>query len=237
MAKETTSRNATYLSINKDGYLYQKSNTPKEGWDEITLDSGAKTYHKTYTSTDDGFIDFLSIDKRDFATGEVEIVSISVKSGEETDKISFQLFKNNGGLSDYAKGLALVLPNLEYARQLNVSPSRKRNDKGYLNRFLFINYVDGNEPKYPEFAHKFKTKNNQEGDIPSAEKESKMGKDTWNFEKQDEFLYKVLLDEIARFKQFKESSKSDTPQVEVTTSVKKEKVVAASTEEEDDLPF
>ena len=170
----------------------------------------------------------------------VKLVSIAIKSENGVDKFSFPLKKTNGGLSDYAKGLAVILPNLDFSRPLSISPSRKKNDKGYLSRFLFFNYADGAEPKHPEFAHRY----GKDGDIPMGEQVEKMGNKVWNFDKQDTYLYNILEAQLERFKEFRQENKIEvesTPKPHTkATSVPQAAVseeAASQEEESDDLPF
>lgn len=239
MAKEATSGgNKTFLNINKDGYFYIKSNEPKEGYEEITLKEGGKTYHKLFKETDDGVVDYIAIEERNFPSGKVKLVSIAIDSGDGIDKVSFQLFKNKGGLSDYAKGLAVVLPNLDYNRKVNIAASKKRNDRDFLNQFLFFNYIDGEEPKYPSPAHRY----GKEGDIPSGVKTEVMGAVKWDFSAQDDYLYKILESEIERFKVIKGEKVAEAPKVkeaveEPTKNPEPATASVATDEEPDDLPF
>lgn len=240
MAKEAgQGGNMTFLAINKDGYFYKKVEEGEEGSVEVKLKDGGSVYHKLYKETDDGYIDYMSIEEKEFKSGKVKLLSLSVKSENGIDKISMPLKNSRGGLNEYAKGLALILPNLDFSRLVNISASKKKNDKGFINKFLYINYVDGQEPKYPEFAHKY----GAEGDIPKGVKVTKMGEETWDFSAQDEFLLEILTTEMARFKAFRTSNPVKSVSEDKPAEPKSSNTSASSRpepvheDEEDELPF
>lgn len=229
MAKERANQNTNYLQVNKDGLLYIASKTPKEGYKEVELKDGRKTYHKTFTATEDGLIDYIGITEKEFTTGvKTKVFAIVIKGKEESDMVQFRLHTEKGNLNGYVKSLASVLPNVDFSRELYIAPSTKRNDRGYVNPSLFINYV-GTEKEFVQFAHKA----GKDGDIPAAKEVVKMGQKTYDFTEQDEYLYNILLKEIERFKAFKGTS---TPEPKKTEPVENP-IENNPLEEDDDLPF
>lgn len=229
MAKERANQKTNYLSINKDGYLYISSKVPQEGYKKIELKDGRIFYHKTFTSTEDGFIDYLGIVEKDLSEGgkKKELV-IVVKGKSEADMIQIPLYTTKGNLNGYVKSLASTLPNLDFSREVYFAPSTKLNDRGYVNQSLYINYV-GTEKEFVQFAHKA----GKDGDIPAAKEVTKMGQKAYDFTEQDEYLYNILLKEIERFKAFKGTS---TPEPKKTEPVENP-IENNPTEEDDDLPF
>lgn len=239
MAKEFKSKSRTYLRINKDGLLYVKSKEPREGYEEVVLKNGASVYHKTFGSTDDGYISYIGISEKEFPTGKVKLLEIAIEGDEGSDQVTFDLFKQNGNLTDYVKNIATLLPNIDFSRKINLVPSRKKKD-GYVIRNVFFNYPDAKSgDDFVKFAHKY----GENGDIPSAEPVTSVdGNVKYDFTKQDTFLYNVLQKEIERFKNFK--GVNSTPNTDVPSNlppkVKTQLTATAPNLENtnhDDLPF
>lgn len=245
MAKEfTNNKPINYLRINKDGLLYIKSDEPKEGYEEVKLQNGNSTFHKTFSATEDGKLSYIGITEKEFKSGKVKLLELVIEGETMSDKLSFELFKQNGGLSSYVKNIATLLPNLDFSERINIVPSRKKNDRGYAEGNLFINYSDRQgEDSYVKFAHMY----GEKGDIPSGIKVTAVdGSERYDFKDQDTYLYKILLEQIERFKTFKgvntanentpkpsAPAKSTTPSTPVEATSK----IEASGEEHDDLPF
>lgn len=237
MAKEFNNSPRTYLRVNKDGLLYVKSNEPKEGYEEIELKNGNKSYHKTFGSTDDGLLTYIGISEKEFPSGKVKLLEVAIEGKNGVDQITFNLFKQNGNLDDYAKNLATLLPNLDFSERINIVPSRKKNDRGYAQRNVFINYPDKDgDSNFVSFAHKY----GKDGDIPMAEKVTGVdGSIKYDFTKQDSFLYKILNAQIERFKEFK--GVNSTPKQETNTETPQgngqPQAPDLGAENSDDLPF
>ena len=245
MAREFTNSNKTnYLKINQEGLLYLSSKEEKEGYKPVKLKNDRVVYHKTFASTDDGFLDFLGITEKEFEGKKIKQLVLSIKGETENDNISVDLFKSTGALEDYVKNLATLLPNLDFSKSINIVPSRKKNDRGYADRAFFINYTgEQGDGSFVKFAHKF----GKDGDIPAAEKKTKVdGTTYYDFTEQDAYLYKILTAEIERFKAFKGISKptqGEAAQEPVSKpSYQQEEPAQNPTanmkeEEHDDLPF
>lgn len=227
MARKNTSNPVNYLRINKNGVLYKKADSQTPGAVRVELKDGSTTYHDLFTGgTEVGLITYLGIVEKDYSSGKVKEISISIKGQEETDCIQIPLYTQRGGLSGYAKNLACVLPNVDFSKVLSLKPSTKTNDRGYPYANIFFNYEDKTSV---QLAHKY----GADGDIPPAEEVEKFGQKAYDFTKQDEYLHKILISQIDRFK--------------ATVSPVKEPVVQGHVEDSgipvdadtnlDDLPF
>lgn len=238
-----------YLKINREGFLYLSSKEPKEGWKKVETEDGKVFYHKLFHGTDEGHLDFIAIKEVEFSTGKVKYLTFSINAGDYIDNISVPLFKQNGALNDYVKNLATLLPNLDFSKKISITPSKKKNDAGFVDNSFFINY---NEKEFVKFFHKY----GKDGDIPPAEKVAGVGGDKYDFTKQDIFLFDSLKEQIERFKNFKGSATppSDSTQSAPSTPSNNTPANTPSTsgslatnavapqtdfaeEEHDDLPF
>ncbi|MDC7250720.1 MAG: hypothetical protein PQJ49_12455 [Sphaerochaetaceae bacterium] len=247
MAKEFNGNdNLTFLRINRDGLLYRGVNQHEKSLSEQELkDKGFKpvklkddrvVYHKTFSSTEDGYLSYLAIKEKEFKDGKVKYLELIIQGQDASDMISFPLFKPNGTLSDYIKNLATLLPNLDFSKRINIVPSRKKNDRGYVEQNVFINYPDEQgDANFVKFAHLY----GENGDIPPAEKvEGLDDKPKYDFTKQDTFLYKILKEQIERFKEFKGTN--STPEDTNTNSNSENQNgadEALNDDDHDDLPF
>ena len=208
MAREFGPRkNYTFLRINQDGDLYESAKELKEGFKEITGTNGKVFYQKTYKSTDYGKVNFLSIEEKDFPTGKVKYVEMSILSedGESVDVVQLPLVNTKGGMTDEVKKLTAVLPTIDFARTIIVSSNNQKNDRGYIDKLLYFRYKaeEGDEKDIPL---KFSLKFGESGNIPMFEIEEDAlatGGKSYNYKAQDKFLSQVLLEEIKRFAAFK----------------------------------
>lgn len=250
MAKRRNTQPVNYLSINKDGYLYKKSDETayneakannQDFIQKVTLKDGRVVYHEIFDGgTDDGYLDYLGIKEVEYSDGKQKQLVMVVKGDQESDMIMLPLFRSNGALNLYAKHIACILPNMDYSKRINIVPSTKKNDKGYTIQNVFINYVDEKD-SFVQLAHKYGDK----GDIPSSEIVKAVdGTEKRDFTKQDNYLYNILVEEIKRFKEFKGANTTPSnPTPVVTTTTVEEPVSSKVLEpipvpvEEDDLPF
>lgn len=245
MAREFSNSNPiNYLKINIEGLLYLGSKVEKEGYKPVKLQNDRIVYHKTFASTDDGYLDYLGITEKEFDGKKIKQLVLTIKGEKESDSISVDLFKSNGAMEDYVKNLATLLPNLDFSKSINIVPSRKKNDRGYVDRAFFINYTgEQGDGSFVKFAHKF----GKEGNIPPAEKKTKVdGTVSYDFTEQDTYLYNILTAEIERFKAFKgvnsnqAKPKVEEPQQEnipLTSAPSANPTDSMKEEEHDDLPF
>lgn len=246
MAKEFNNSPRTYLRVNKDGLLYigltaqQKTLTEPEklalGFSRVELKDGKHTYHKTFGSTDDGLLSYIGINEKEFGGSKVKLLELAIEGESGVDQITFNLFKQNGNMDDYAKNLATLLPNLDFSEKINIVPSRKKNDRGYAQRNVFINYPNKEgDANFVTFAHKY----GKDGDIPMADPTTAVdGSIKYDFTKQDTYLFNILNTQIERFKAFKgvNSTPNDTTQPE-TASQPQQSAPDLQAENHDDLPF
>jgi len=237
MARKTDGGGSiTYLKINGNGVLYETSKVPKEGFIEVSYqDKKTKeekvTYHCLYNAgTDEGKISYLDIRETPYGKN----LNISVKSENGIDAIQVPLFTAKKRLSPYAKNLACLLPNLDFNKVVSLVPSTKKDQNGYTDKAIFINYVEGDKG-FVKFAHKF----GDNGDIPKAVKTTAVdGTVEYDFKEQDTFLYNVLAKEVQRFKDFQNSNNSNgsTPDTNVPAETK-DVAPQIENDSQDDLPF
>lgn len=209
MAKEFgTGKNFTFLRLNSKGELYQSSKEPKEGFTEITLDDGQKTYQKSYKSTDYGKVIFLGINEKNFPKGKVQYVEMSIQSDEDAksvDVIQLPLRNQKGGLNDEVKKLIAILPSLDYSKSIIVSSNREKNPRGYVDKVLYFRYQSENTEE-KDAPIKFSLKFGEKGNVPMfivEEDPINPSQKSLNYKAQDTFLSKVLMYELKRFEDFK----------------------------------
>lgn len=237
MAQRNDSQNVNYLSVNKDGLLYKKVNEDaynkckEKGGNyvqKITLDDGRVVFHETFSKTEEGYLSFLGIVEKEFKDGKVKYLVISVKGEEETDSISFPLFKTNGSLNDYVKHTANMVENWEFEKKISISPTTKKNDAGYVNKFFYVNYVGEDDFVRTKYSYK-------DDEIPKIEKTENIdGSTKYDTTKQDKFFYDILVKGINSFKEFKETNELNTESEQVEEEVEYNNNLQT---EEDDLPF
>lgn len=243
MAKEPKSANVTYFRVDSDGYIYLRSATPQEGYKEyFNRDGVSLGYKKIFSATDDGYISFLGVRTAEFDTGKVEYVSVSIKNGDSVESVQFPLVTQKGGLSNYAKALAQVLPNIKFEDKYSLSFDKRKDEAGYTIKNIYFNQSDVKDTPAVPIFHKYKNKTGDNGgDIPNMEQTTGLGgKVNWDTSKQDNFLYASLMEQIERFKAFSESTQSNTSQPK--DEAPKANVTEGNTnvfanDEDDDLPF
>ena len=254
MAREATFKNTTYLRVGADGNFYTGSKEPKEGYTEYTSSKGNVSYRKSFSGTEFGKMTQLGIEEKVFDTGKVKYLTFSVENEDAKDIIQLPLKTQGGGLTDEVKKFIAILPGIDFSKDLTVSSNKKRNERGYVDRVLFINYVtDG---KVDEQGLKFSLKFGENGDIPMFTKKQGIDGVIYDFVEQDTYLYNKLIEQLERFNKEKVRVGTSTPNESVVTeeatpeTVKdtsvKEKASKADTkntepktevDEDDDLPF
>lgn len=244
MAKEFNGNgNLTFLRVNRDGLLYRGASEQEKSLSEdelkakgfvpVKLKDGRTVWHKTFSGTEDGYLTYIAIKEKEFKDGKVKQLELIIQGEEGSDMITFPLFKTNGTLNDYVKNLATLLPNLDFSKRINIVPSRKKNDRGYVQQNVFINYPDeSGDGNFVSFAHKY----GKDGDIPPAEKVQGIDGEKYDFTKQDTYLYNILNEQIERFKEYKGTT--STPEEQSSQS---EPVTSQADNnlgsDDDDLPF
>jgi hypothetical protein len=212
MAKEFgTGKEFTFLRLNSKGELYIGSKDPKEGYVEVPLNDGKVTYQKAFRSTDYGKVIFLGINEKNFDSGKVKYVEISIQSDDRenaVDVVQLPLRNSKNGLTDEVKKLIAILPSLDYSKPIIISSNREKNQRGYVDKVLYFRYKaeEGQEKDTPI---KFSLKFGEKGNVPMfllEEDPIEAGKKTLNYKDQDAFLSKVLLYELKRYADFKEGN-------------------------------
>lgn len=260
MARETVSKQTTFLRVGSDGYLYTGSKEPREGFTEYVSKQGNVSYRKTFIGTDFGKMTQLGIEEKTFDSGKVKYLSITVENEKTRDVIQLPLLTQKGGLSDVVRKFIAVLPGIDFSRDLTISSNRKKNERGYTDRFLFVNYV--NDGEVEKGGLKYSLKFGPEGDVPPMEKKDGVTGVVWDTTNQDNYLYKKLLEQLERFAKERptvgfaattsETSAETTPETknspepkEKATSDKKKVATDGEAkinnqedeDDEDDLPF
>lgn len=206
MAREAgLGKKTTYLSINAAGEMVSTSKEPREGYEETTNKNGDVYYKKVFAGTDFGHISGLGIIEKEFERGKVKYLHITIENEDARDVLQLPLERQSGDLTDIVRKAIAVLPNVDFSKELTIASNRKRNERGYVDQALFFNYVeDGQISKDGlKFALRFGT----EGDVPMPDKKkSRDGSIKYDFTEQDDYLYNKLLEELERFKEFKNSN-------------------------------
>lgn len=245
MAREATNKPTTYLRINAEGQLYSGSSEPRDGHVEYVSKQGNVSYRKTYAGTDYGKISRLGVVEKDFPSGKVKYVEITVENDESRDVIQLPLKNMKGGLTDEVKKFIALLPGIDFSRDLTISSNRKKNERGYVEKVLFINYV--NDGVQEKDGVKFSLKFGKEGTVPQFETSEGIDGIVYDFTKQDKFLFDVLIKELERFntEKNKEAAAPSTPKETTEKPVEKAKATKPADnaspkveeDEDDELPF
>lgn len=240
MAKEIIFKKTTYLRVNGNGQLYNSVSEPKEGYTEFISSQGNISYRKLFSGTEDGKLTGLSIDEKDFATGKVKYLSLTIENKDAKDVVQIPLKTQKGGLMDLVKTIAVLLPNVDFSRDLTLS-FRSTPNGDYKDRTIFINYVNNGvrEQEGVKFAHKF----GKEGDIPMPTQKQGIDGIVYDFTEQDTYLYNILISQLERFLTEKKSrvntsTESTTPEpAQNETPATQSGDTDGGRSEEDDLPF
>lgn len=245
MARERTQfKQTTYLSVNAQGELYSTSKEPREGFELVELEDGNKFYKKVFEGTDFGFITGLGIIEKSFQKGKAKYLQFTVENEEAKDIVQLQLFNQAGEITDIVRRFIALLPGIDFSKELTISSNRRKNDRGYVDRCLFVNYIVDN--KIDSKGLKFSLKFGEGGDVPMFEKKvARDGSVKYDYTVQDDFLYDKLIEELERFQEFKKSvvtegsTKQETKDREVSKSPVEPVIDNSSNgnNEEDDLPF
>lgn len=191
------------LKIKNNGFFYETSKTPKDGFEKIETKTGVIVYHKYYPNVS-GRLRGIYLDKKDWG----EIITISLDDVQDpTLRISIDLpvFSYGERIDDYAKSLIQSLENLKVGEFYSFGLNRTKTDnKGYLYKTI---YIRDSANELVKWAFELK-------DVPKAvSNTSKVtGKTTWDFSDQDAFYYH----ELKRVIGSKNSLAAATPEVEST---------------------
>ena len=257
MARERSAgKPTTYLGINSEGNLYSSFREEKEGYEKfVSKSTGAVSYRKTFTGTEYGKITDLGVIEKTFESGKAKYLHITVEgeSGRDVIQLPFKTIK--GGLSDIVKKFIAVLPGVDFKRDLTITSNTKKNDRGYVDRVLFVTYVTNGEQE--DKALGFTLKFGKDGDIPGFEKVEGLDGIEYDYKAQDLYLYNKLIDQLERFEAEKVSvstssietgEKAAEPITAKQGSIKGDKAVEPKLaneptpntrpdQDDDDLPF
>jgi len=203
MPKKMNKTKTTFLSIDRNGIFFTRSDKDNPNSVEVKNKEGQVSYRELFDGgTIDGYISGLTIKDVKFSDGTVRYLYIAVTNGLETDLVQLQLFYN-GKMNVYVKNLTSVLPNLDFSKQVNLVPSTSKNNSNYVNRSIYINYVNPDDDvNFVPLAHYY----GDDGDIPNPVKTEKLGEEYWDFQEQDEYMYNILNEEIKRFNEYRKTT-------------------------------
>lgn len=222
----------TWLSINADGYFTSKANENDKGAQEYTNDKGEKYWRKLYTRTDEGFLTGVWIQEADFG----KRLKIAIESEFGKDIIDLPLFNQNKQLNGHVRSFANLINKIPLDKKISISPTRKKNDKGYTYKSFYIDcegeLIKSEVPfnELPEFKLV----------------EGVGGTKTWDTTEHDKFLYLLLEKGMKAIKlKGEQSIASDAPSESLFTSRPGESNELENTgknfydegSEMDDLPF
>lgn len=209
----------TYLNINKDGMFYSKSTEDDSDATKVVTDKGDTLYHVLYIKTDEGYITNIQItDDRGFG----KQFQISLESEDCIDIISVPLLQTNGQLNNYVRSFTQILPNIDFSKTYTISPNRKKNDRGYVYKNLYVNH-----------NNTFVKNAIEKEDLPDiVVKEKVGGGKSYDTTDMDNFLFKKLEGQIKRLQDFLDSSKPELMEESTHGSAEKD-----SYDLPDDLPF
>lgn len=250
MAEVATGSGSTtlYLQINSNGRLYHKASAEEEqtfkdrkeensnyngsdiGVAEIfNSKTGVTYYHKQYSRTAFGKVVWIDIHNAKFDGREIPMFRVAIKPEEGgRECVSAPLYNSTGtGLNQIVKGIITLLPNLDVTADYAIAASRKEYTRAdgtpNYNISVFFNFEnESGEQDFIRSAISYRSETNPDGEIPPAEKVKKLGKESWDFSKQDEYLLEVLNEQIARIKSeletlYPNSGGQGASQAQVTT--------------------
>src|SRR5690606_40674217 len=147
--------------------------------------------------------------ERTFPTGKSKVLNITVENEDARDIIQIPLMNQRNELSDITRKVIALLPNVDFSRDLTISSNRKKNERGHVDRVLFISYVEEGDNTTPiKFALKF----GKDGDVPMYEvKEALDGSLTYDLTLQDKLLYGELIKQLERFQEYSRTGNSGSP--------------------------
>lgn len=272
MAQEATSGNYLYLGINSNGFLYRPANDAEKaeffaklgenasytGGDmalQLVKTTTGEYLHKVYRRTETGKITKIEKRVKKFDDGkEVTTLDfyINPDNGAQIEVVRVPVYGQEG-LSRLVKKIITLLPNLDLSRSYCIAPMKgqftKADGTEGTDITIFFNYEENGDRKALKNAVRYKSSTHPDGEIPAAVKKLKMGKDSWDFSDQDEYLYHLMENELTRLQnelKQNETKTSNNPPSTSTTKVQTPPPVQETTnsnatnsgiDAEDDLPF
>lgn len=244
--------NYNNLQVNYDGSIYQYSKDPLEGYQKHTSSTGKESYRKYYNKGVTGTL--TSVIKKpgpDFRNGAEE-VHVTLKQGEEIYILQFSVLNQNGDeLDDFTQSLATILPKMVKGETYTVlSWYMKKGDiingseVKYSKKGITVKNVNGEKLKSDITYEYVKDRGTDrevhvKGDVPMLEWKAIAGKNrptAASKEKQLEFLYSLLENQIVRLSVDNDASHQESPKPNESSQSNNDSY-PTSEEEEDDLPF
>lgn len=238
---------STFWRVKGNGMLYRTEktkpeNAEEEGWIAIEID-GKGTYWHLECLSISGTLSDIRFHEYEFDNRKVRNLNITLYDEEENHRYIIQLpMVTRNRMDDYVKGIACIIPNLNLGDKLVISPARKKDSNGFLEkRTLYVGRVIEGEEDNPlvELAHKFG------GDVPAIKTTTSFdGKKTSDFSEQDRFLYNIIEANLERLKpatdnqaaKSEDNSETKAKAKPKTTAAKKKPAVVMA-EDDDELPF
>lgn len=156
--------------------------------------------------TEIGYVDFLGVTTSKFPTGEVKMLTLTIKGDVERDSLSVPLYiGNTNNLDGFAKSIIKYLPNVDFTKKVSFNTSGSLNSRGKMQVSVFFNQYDdsGNNKINIKAAYHNISENNPNGNLPPAVKVLDRGKEVYDSKEQDDILFNVLTEQLERFKQVK----------------------------------
>lgn len=250
MALEEKRTDATYLGVSATGTFFEKSKEEKDGFEKyVSEKTGAVSYRKNYTGIS-GYITGIYEREIEFDSAKIKMFNLEITDEGERYVVSTPLLTSKGWMDGIAASFIKAYKNIDKTKKLRFTCNRKANEKGYVNKHLFISSVDSDSSYKP-----FYTKGSPNG-MPDGVKKTLMGKDVLDFSEQTNFLYERFIEFAEDFKNnYKQdnmekssrghatienieevpATKQEKPDTPIADNVKQ--VYAPKEVEDDDLPF
>ena len=250
MALEEKRTDAKYLGVSTTGTFFERSKEEKDGFEKyVSEKTGAVSYRKNYTGIS-GYITGIYEREIEVDSAKIKMFNLEITDEGERYVVSTPLLTSKGWMDGIAASFIKAYKNIDKTKKLRFTCNRKANEKGYVNKYLFVSSVDGNSSYKP-----FYTKDSPNG-MPDGVKKTLMGKDVWDFSEQTNFLYERFIEFAEDFKNnykqdnMEKSGGESAPieNVEETPAQKQEQQASPSADnvkqvdspkevEDDDLPF
>jgi len=223
-----------YNVSGKAGKIYHSSKEPKDGYQEIVMQNGGKTYHR-YVDGISGIVGYIGRIKKEFIqegkTKKLDNLSIILKDADGSYALGLPTFSQEWKL------LIKSLYNADFNKLLQISFYKKKakdSDKDYLN--CFVSYPDfkNEEGKNtsPEWLNTDTV--NKGGVVPDPVKNAK---DEWDWTENDIWYLTKLEEIITRFTDGKVAQPTMESKISKSIVPKATPQESFSTDDDQDLPF
>lgn len=193
-----------YLNIQfNDGRVYEKSNEPKDGYEEFISTKGNKSYRKYYPKGIFGTL--TAIEKRDSPIGEQIQLTLKDKTGEYLN-VQMGLYDANGNIDNrFAESFIRTLPNIKVGENYRIFPyvieaseQSKYGASGVSVVKADIENETANKEDKVETAFRYLKRDEEatENDVPKLVFKEQRGKNrptAASMEEKTNFLYDVLM--------------------------------------------